>query len=300
MNGEFFGWSARLEQRQSRRQSGFTLIELVMVFVLLGVLAAAFMVFFRPMLNGYFSAQRRADLSDIADSALRRMGQELRTAVPNSINLVSNQCFQFAPSTGGGRYRREPISGEADVACGANPGATHSAWPNPACAAGAVTWIDFLALQSDSNPQAGDFVVINNVTPANYYGASPTSRYVIQGAGLTLPRVQDGVGRVQLNRNPAALGYYDGRFQTVAAAQPSVMYSCTGGKLLRTVMTTNAAIACQSAGDVLASGVLACDFTYAANPSATEASAYVSLLLSLQGDGETVTLSYGVHLDNSP
>ena len=52
--------------------------------------------------------------------------------------------------------------------------------------------------------------------------------------------------------------------------------------------------ACAAAGEVVATDVAACDFSYAANPSATQANGFVSLFLQLARDGERVSLSYGV------
>ena len=46
------------------------------------------------------------NLSDIADTALRRMGRELHAALPNSVR-VSGNYIEFLPTTMGGRYRKE-------------------------------------------------------------------------------------------------------------------------------------------------------------------------------------------------
>ncbi len=285
----------------SPRQRGFTLIELVMVMVLLGVLSASFLVFFRPMLDAYIDAQRRADLSDLADTALRRMMQELRTAVPNSVNLVNQNCFQFVPGIGGGRYRLD-FNADNDVAPPCVPSANCSAFPDPAGAAGAATTVDILVRDSVAPIAAGDFLAINSQSQGAFYGAAGGAaggaRYTVNS--VATPRASDGVQRVTLNRNPAAGGYAGGRFQMVSAAQPSVMYSCTGGRLLRSVQGTAALAACAVAGEVVASDVAACDFSYAANPSATQTNGFVSLFLQLARDGERVSLSYGVHVDNLP
>lgn len=287
--------------RPGRQEQGFTLIELVMVMVLLGILSASFLVFFRPMLDAYVDAQRRADLSDLADTALRRMMQELRTAVPNSVNLVNQNCFQFVPSIGGGRYRLD-LDATNDVAPPCVPSATCSAFPNPAGAAGAATQVDILVRDSGAAIAAGDFLAINSQSLGAFYGAAGGAvggaRYTVNA--VAAPRASDGVQRVTLSRNPAAGGYMGGRFQMVGAAQPSVMYSCSGGRLLRSVLGTAELAECAAAGEVVATDVAACDFSYAANPSATQANGFVSLFLQLARDGERVSLSYGVHVDNLP
>ena len=273
-------------------------MELVIVMVLIGVLSASFMIFFRPMLDAYLDAQRRADLSDMADTALRRMMQELRTAVPNSVNLVASNCLQFVPSIDGGRYRQDAAA-DADDPQPCVPSANCSAFPDPAGAAGAAVQLDVLLPAPDLNIAVGDFLAINSQSQGAFYGAASTARYTVNAVAGPLKAAYGG-RRLTLNRNPAAGGYAGGRFQVVSAAQPSVMYSCSAGRLLRSVLGTEAAVACAAVGDVVATDVAACDFSYAPSPSATQANGFVSLFLELARDGKAVSLSYGVHVDNMP
>ena len=51
------------------RAKGFTLLELVLVIVITGVMAAAIAVFVKPAVDAYFDTRRRAELSDAADTA---------------------------------------------------------------------------------------------------------------------------------------------------------------------------------------------------------------------------------------
>ena len=83
------------------KMRGFTLVELVMVIIITGVLAAALTVFMKPAIDSYFDTRRRADLTDMADTALRRMSQDIRSAVPNSIRSVTASCFQLVPTIAG-------------------------------------------------------------------------------------------------------------------------------------------------------------------------------------------------------
>ena len=91
--------------RTPKYMAGFTLIEAIMVMVITGILAALVASFASP-LKGYFDATARADLADVADTALRRMARELHAALPNSVR-VSGSYIEFLPTTIGGRYRKE-------------------------------------------------------------------------------------------------------------------------------------------------------------------------------------------------
>src|SRR5262245_44027671 len=101
-----------LETRGSRPRGarGVTLIELIVVMVITGILAAAVAVFIRRPIEGYIDAARRAELTDIADTALRRITRDLRTALPNSIRVTqvgSAFYIEYLEVRTGGRFRSE-------------------------------------------------------------------------------------------------------------------------------------------------------------------------------------------------
>src|SRR5207244_13377578 len=70
------------------RERGVTLIEMVIVISITAIIAGAVSVFISRPVEGYADAARRAEMSDIADTALRRMTRDLRTALANSIRIT--------------------------------------------------------------------------------------------------------------------------------------------------------------------------------------------------------------------
>lgn len=85
--------------------TGFTLIELVMTIVILGIVSAMVAVFLVKPIEGYFDTTRRARLVDAADFALRRIARDLATAVPNSVRSDGTRQFiELLQSRSGGRY----------------------------------------------------------------------------------------------------------------------------------------------------------------------------------------------------
>lgn len=90
------------------RNRGFTLIEAIVVIVITGIIAGMVAVFIRTPVDGYLDAERRAGLTDIADTAVRRMARDLRLALPNSVRTSadgSGLCIEFIPTKIGARYR---------------------------------------------------------------------------------------------------------------------------------------------------------------------------------------------------
>ena len=87
---------------QRKQQCGFTLIEMIVVIVITGIIAGIVAVFLRAPVQGYMDSARRAELTDIADTALRRMARDVRTAVPNSVRFsnCTAPCVEFLADQG--------------------------------------------------------------------------------------------------------------------------------------------------------------------------------------------------------
>jgi len=88
------------------RQRGFTLIEMVIVIVVGGIVAAMTASILTLPINAYIDSSRRATLTDVAESSLRRMQRDIRQALPNSIRISSDgQTLELLHLVDGGRYR---------------------------------------------------------------------------------------------------------------------------------------------------------------------------------------------------
>jgi MSHA biogenesis protein MshO len=98
-----------------RRMRGFTLIEMIIVITITAIISAVVAVFLRAPIQGYFDASRRTDLTDIADSAVRRISRELHLALPNSVHVSSDtHSIEFLQTRTGGRYRSATGTNTAD------------------------------------------------------------------------------------------------------------------------------------------------------------------------------------------
>lgn len=268
-----------------RSQSGFTLIELVMVIVILGIIGTMVAVFMRSPIDAYFDTARRAALSDQADTATRRMARDIRRALPNSIRNPNANCIEFIPTRTGGRYR-------ADVDTTAGPGAqTNSVLDFSA----ADTRFNMLGnnadLLADQQIQVNDLIAVYNlgIPGADAYAGNNTAivRAITTATESNLT--------IDATRFPLASGGQ--RFHVIPGNEPVVAYVCSAGNLRRTSRAF-AAAACPVGGPILARNVSACNFVY--NGSDLQRNALVQLAMEFTDNAETVSLYHEVHVNNTP
>lgn len=273
---------------------GFTLVELVMVIIVTGILAATLTIFLKPAIDSYFDTRRRADLTDMADTALRRMAKDIRSAVPNSVRWVSSSCFQLVPTIAGGRYRMAPDT--------VNGG---SAYLDPSGATTSFDVLNRLPVTPTAGATTGDWVVIDNANGTDVYtDPDPGPRSRITGfsdaSGAQLDIFQH---RITVSSKQFPAGYDGGRFVIVPNTEQTISYSCVGGILYRTPADFGAAQCSQTAAsktvatDIAGSG---CTFVYSSNQGATQQSGFIWMRLELSRSGESVALTHGVHVDNVP
>jgi MSHA biogenesis protein MshO len=289
-------------------QRGFTMIELVMVIVIMGVIAATLTVFFRPAMSSYLASRARADLTDQAETAIRRMVRDVRVAVPNSVRSPGSQCFEVIPTSTGGRYRREPDTVNDAVSC---TSATCSA---PLDTTQATSVFDVLSPLS-ATPAVGDWVVVGNQNPADVYVG--TNRGAITAPVSASASAPFGRHRITLASTQFPIGYDGGRFSIVPNAQRAVFYVCSGadgtldatgsgkGTLYRLMnYGFNAAYpsACPSTtgAAVLATRLRSCTFVYDPNQGATQQNGFVWMQLEVARNNESAHLAIGAHVSNVP
>jgi len=254
-----------------KRSAGFTLIEMIMAMVILGIVAGMVAVFISRPIEGYVDTANRAELSDMADMALKRMALEIRTAVPNSVRVGTNYV-EFIPARGSGRYCSDTDTCSEPLNAGSAETTFDILGPVPAMSANDQVII-YNTGQSGLNAYSDDNCAkITGTSPFTFDStsfpyASPSSRFFIVPASGPIRFVCSTTG---LNRIAGSSGGYSSFCGQSPASSSSLL-----------VRATN----------------LNCNFQYNA-VSATNG--LLSLTLTLSNAGGSVTLMNQIHVDNLP
>ncbi len=281
------------------RQYGFTLVEMIMVIVITGIIGGMVAVFLKTPIDQYIAVGRRAALTDIADTAIRRMARDVRTAVPNSVRVAgcgANSCVEFLPTRDGGRYR---AAQNCTGACTGNA-LIFGAADNTFDIIG--TAINFLA---------GDYIVVGSTQ------SSGNPPYDTTATGVL--RAYTGTAGSQTTvsfNNSAGLPVWAAlpsqRFDVVDGAQQAVTYACVG--TLGTLDANqngqaslvrywnygfNAAQVNPPGGlsAILANDVSGCTIDYTV---ANQRFGLLAIRLTLTSGGESVSLYSEIHVNNAP
>lgn len=300
---------------------GFTLVEAIMVIVITGILAGMVAVFIKAPVESYIDMSRRAELTDVADTAVRRMARDIRLALPNSVrNPVDgdDKCVEFMPTKIGGRYR---ISQTGDVVpIGDILDFTMPALGVPPPDAS----FDMLGINSSlpSSEQiaANDIVVVYNdgSTSGNAYaGLNAIQVSSVEGGGTA--------GTTKINFVVAGTKIFDrktlpsaspaNRFQVLPSTEQVVSYDCSSGNTLfrysrditarTTEWTQPATCSAMTSGATaatLATNVTSCSIKYVPPGTGTGVGRFgiVSISLGMTQADESVNLYHQVKVDNTP
>jgi MSHA biogenesis protein MshO len=276
-------------------QRGFTLIEMVMVIVIMGVMGGMVAIFMKSPIDAYFASARRAGMTDTADLAVRRMARDIQKALPNSLSTPSDQCIEFVATKTGARYR------EQDISPGDGTSLSFTALDNQFNMLGSN-----LDLPPDQRIAAGDVVVVYNlgIPGSSAYQQDNTATVTAVGTPTTSPSVETPITTTTSRTTPLLLASDSKRFHVIAANENIVSYVCSAGNLHRTVRPLDAlgaatpAPTCPASGPVLARNLSTCYFDYGGSDLGRNA--LVRMVLTLTENTETVTLQHEVHVRNTP
>ncbi len=262
-----------------------------MVIVIMGVVGSMVSVFMKSPIDAYFSSARRAAMTDMADTASRRMARDLHKALPNSVRVASsNQCLEFIPTKAGARYRADDTSAGLDFA--------------------GDTDFNLLAANStlvDQQIRVGDLVAVYNlgIPGADAYAGDNTAAVTaIAATGLAgSPEMA-----ITIANKKFPLSSPSHRLYVIPAEEQIVAYVCSGtasapGHMIRSVRPLSAAAnICATTGTGVSSALLArnatCSFDY--DGADLQRNGLVSMVITMSEADESVRLHHDVHVNNAP
>ncbi|MCP3673178.1 MAG: prepilin-type N-terminal cleavage/methylation domain-containing protein [Gammaproteobacteria bacterium] len=279
-------------------QSGFNLVELVIVIVVAGILATVVApIVMRPFL-AYDDTSRRVVLVDAAEAAMRKIAYDVNHAIPNTLR-VSGTFLELMPIRGGGRYRySDDITDDTAL----TPSAPDS---------------QFQMLGDLPSMPTGARVVVYNTAANLFYPAATNG-----GAGIITPTTTtvsltdnvtvNGDEDIISLDNPFIFDLYgtgSPQKRFFLATSP-VTYHCdtalrdirryegysttVGQPISRS--TTPLSNATSSA--ILVRNVSSCSFSYSAGTSTRAALLTINMGLTI--NGETINLLHQIHAWNAP
>lgn len=293
-------------RREQLAAYGFTLIEMVIVIIITGIIGSMTAMFLKAPIEQFMDVGRRADMTDIADTALRRVARDVRLALPNSVRSTSGTCpsgigtcrfLEFLPTSGGGRYRN-----------GAGGGA--------GCPAPSSEKLDFTAadtcfgvlggMPTGFTFTPGDLVAIYNMGSgnANAYAASNTAAVsAIAGNIITLGTAK----QFPYESHNARFDVINKPVSYVCDPNESRTLTRYWGYVIQPNQPTSAvqlATGATSASALLATNVTTCTFAYDGFV-VTNRYGLVTMILgitetSADGASETIRLYSATHVSNSP
>ncbi|MEW6687734.1 MAG: prepilin-type N-terminal cleavage/methylation domain-containing protein [Pseudomonadota bacterium] len=297
-------------RRSPRRSAGVTLIELAITIALVGIIGALMVQFVWPV-RSYIDSSRRAALSDTADTALRRIGRDLRLGLPNSVRVTTASGVSYLELLlvrTGGRYRYDTDSAATNTCTGGYAEDVLNFAAADTCFKTLGNIPNIGQVTIGAGPNDGDFLVVFNLQP----GTASADAYEFSATGgnkskLSAATAFAGEDRIEFASNTFTYESPGHRFFIV---EGPVSYICdpSAGTLTRrwgyaieASQPTTSFTGGSSA--LIATNVSGCSFTYDANVSAGAGLATLALTLSIQssqGDSESVSLYHAVHVSNVP
>lgn len=256
-----------------QKQQGFTLVELVMVILLLGIIATFTSQFIGIGTQIYGDASSREQLMSDARFALERLNRELRDAVPGSVRVENTagslaeqgSCLRFWPIATTARYLGASVSAGLNIVT-------------------PVTW-----------PKVGDLAIIYPLaSPVGTLDqgclqGSCTARVTTVGTPVSgaLPLIVAGSFAKD---SPGLRAYF---------ANQQVLYCVRGESLWRMAKLVSATLSSSETTQLMAEHIRPAAYYFYRDPAAFSQSE-VGLRLVLEQRGERVSFNHKLEVLNVP
>lgn len=286
--------------RPRSRSAGFTLAELVVAIVLMGIIALMVTTFSTGAMQSYLDAERRAELVDGTETAMRRLQRDVRLSLPNSVRVAGDGrvvYLEFLPVVAGGRYRAQLAGATPAGGCGIGSN-------DPLAFGSPDTSFSTLGPIADLPTDGAAYYVVVYNLGAGFTGADAYASGTATG-GNKARFAKDATGACEsvlaFESHAFSLASPSGRFHLV---RTPVTYACdtASGRLLRySGYGIAAAQPMPPTGTpaLVLDGITNCSITY--DPDVvSQRIGVVSIALERSAGGETVRIYQDVRVDNAP
>ncbi len=283
------------------RSAGFTLIELIITMTITVIVASFAAYFIAAPIRGFNDQVRRAELVDSAESSLRRMGRDIRRALPNSVRITTSgsiTALEILNAVEGVRYRAGPPPGNlnARLTFSAADGAFNSIGLFSAITKPFSSTTHYLSVYNVGTAGANAYELSNVITPT--------------GTQIDIDAAAEA-GEDNVTLSPSCQFAYPSPRQRVYLVDTPVTFLCdtATGNLTRyagyTIATNQAdrdsdaeLLAAGAAAALLSDNLSSCGFTF--TPGTAQRAGLVTMSLNVAQAGETIVLLQQVHVDNVP
>lgn len=305
--------------RPTHPERGVTLIELVVAMVVVAIIVTAVSFFLTPLRQSTDLALR-AELSDIADNALQRIGRDVKLALPNSVRLTTSgsaSYIEFLALRDAGRYRGDTGSIAGGAACEQDD-ATLSVADNDQLsfdlAPGERCFKTIGLIANPGTVTNSDFLVLSNYGPG-FVGQDAYEAGAANRAQIDAPVSSEASRhRVHFAQTPFSRALHDSPGKRFFIIAGPVSYVCDtaagtirrhwnyGGGSGSTPVSSQPTSFASGSSALIAENVTGCVFAYGnVGPQLGLLTMQITLRRQLfDGTAETVSLYHAVHVNNSP
>ncbi|WP_057832744.1 PulJ/GspJ family protein [Colwellia sp. TT2012] len=272
-----------------KKTSGFTLMELIIVIIIMGVMSVGIAGFINLSTQTYLNVIERDELLANARFAVERLNREVRNAVPNSMREKSNsitRCLEFVPIIASTIYTEIPVAPDA---------ADQNIDVVPFELANGN---DYRCDASSVSDPCNDVVIVYPLKKSEVYQAH-----------------NDNLGKAfQIRKYPAASDSELELLQKITFTEDSptnrayifnspVSYCLNGGTLKRYVgyaFQVTQALPPSIEGSLMAEGLDFSSSSFTVFEASLQRNAVVQIKLNFTRDGEQVVFDNAIHITNIP
>ena len=295
------------------KQSGFPLVEIIIVISIMGIIGGLSTLIIGRSLESYAALERRTDLQTSIRLAVERISRELRHALPHSIcvhdgtncNSGTGSRFYFIPVKDSGRYQDRPGTYTAP------PPIQRDRLPvNPQSSD------RFDVLSTDNvnrlKAAAGDWSVVYNLNNTDIYAGPNNIRnrinaIVQKDIKNTVPTTDD-IDQIQFSDNlsfgnplPSDQSFANHsptrRFHIIEHDKVTLFY-LDGRNLYRDSTTFSTPNTATGTPRLLMENVDSCIFTY--TPGSQQRAGLLRIDITVVKQGEQIQVIHDAHVYNTP